>query len=91
MRINSVKRPVFSLDYSISGWVICLSVFVTGFAYHAYFTGLTIAGAGNGSLVFFFKPVLASVPAILFLGERVNAFAFAVVILIRGCRLRDRY
>ncbi|HOM03761.1 MAG TPA: DMT family transporter [Acetivibrio sp.] len=64
--------PVFKFDYSALLQVVYLSVFVTGIAYLTYFMGLTRTGAGSGSVVFFLKPVLASVFAIIFLGEKIN-------------------
>jgi len=64
--------PVFKFDYTASLQVIYLSVFVTGIAYLTYFMGLTRTGAGSGSMVFFLKPVLASVFAIVFLNEKIT-------------------
>lgn len=64
--------PVFRFDYSATIQVVYLSVFVTGIAYLTYFMGLTHTGAGSGSLVFFLKPVLASIFAIIFLGEHIS-------------------
>lgn len=75
-------RPVFAFDYSAAGWVAYLGVFVSGLAYLTYFKGLTIAGAGKGSLVFFLKPVLATALAVAFLGESVNPFVIAGAALI---------
>ena len=76
------KRPIARFDPSIVGWVAYLSVFVTGLAYLAYFKGLSIAGAGKGSLVFFLKPVLATALAFAFLGERVGPIVYAGIALI---------
>ena len=76
------KRPIARFDPSIAGWVAYLSVFVTGLAYLAYFKGLSIAGAGKGSLVFFLKPVLATALAFAFLGERVGPAVYAGIALI---------
>jgi drug/metabolite transporter (DMT)-like permease len=76
------KRPIARFDPSIVGWVAYLSVFVTGLAYLAYFKGLSIAGAGRGSLVFFLKPVLATALAFAFLGERVGPVVYAGIALI---------
>jgi drug/metabolite transporter (DMT)-like permease len=75
-------KPVFLFDWSAAGWVAYLSVFVTGFAYLAYFKGLSLAGAGKGSLVFFLKPALAIILAIVVLGERVGPSVFAGIGLI---------
>ncbi len=52
--------------------IIYISVFVTGLAYITYFKGLEIMGASTGSLVFFAKPVLASIIAVIFLNEQIG-------------------
>lgn len=64
--------PIFEFDYSATLSVVYLSVFVTGIAYLTYFMGLTRTGAGSGSMVFFLKPVLASIFAIIFLDEKIT-------------------
>ena len=76
------KIPVFSFDYSGIPQVAFLAVFVTGFAYLTYFKGLSITGAGTGSMVFFAKPALASILAVLFLHEHMTASLVAGIILI---------
>jgi len=80
--LAATGRPIVSFDYSITGWVLYLSVFVTGLAYLAYFKGLTVAGAGKGSLVFFLKPVLATAFAVILLRENVGAAVVAGMALI---------
>jgi len=74
--------PVITFDYSGIGQVLYLAVFVTGIAYLTYFKGLSILGAGKGSMVFFIKPVLASVLAIIFLKEGMSVFLVAGTALI---------
>ncbi len=76
------KMPVLRFDYSGIWQVLYLSVFVTGIAYLTYFKGLSIAGAGKGSLVFFMKPVLASAIAVIFLREHVTLNLIAGTLLI---------
>lgn len=66
------KIPVTALDPSGLPQLAYLAVMVTGAAYLTYFMGLSIMGAGKGSLVFFIKPVLATLLAILFLKERAS-------------------
>jgi len=61
--------PAFKFD--CSAWPQCISLGLC----HRYclsylFMGLVRTGAGSGSVVFFLKPVLASVFAIVFLGEK---------------------
>lgn len=78
-----IKGPnVFQFDYSGTLQIIYLSVFVTGIAYLTYFKGLSIIGAGKGSMVFFIKPVLASIIAIVFLKEQPSVFLAAGTLLI---------
>lgn len=76
------KVPILEFDYSGIWQILYLSIFVTGIAYLAYFKGLSIAGAGKGSLVFFMKPVLASVIAVIFLKEHVTINLVAGTLLI---------
>ena len=77
-----LKTPIIHFDYSGIIQVGYLSVFVSGFAYLTYFKGLAILGASRGSLVFFIKPVLASVIAILFLKEQASINLLIGTILI---------
>lgn len=79
------KRPVFTFNISITPWVFYLAFFVTGLAYLFYFAGLSIIGAGKGSLVFFLKPVFAAVLAFIFLHERMNLLSvLGTVIILSG-------
>lgn len=79
------KRPVFTFDISITPWVFYLAFFVTGLAYLTYFAGLSIIGAGKGSLVFFLKPVFATALAVIFLDERMNFLsALGTFIILAG-------
>lgn len=77
------RKPIVQFDYSGMLQVAYLSVMVTGIAYWTYFKGLPIMGASSGSLVFFVKPVLASVIAILFLKESasINLFLGTFIII----------
>lgn len=79
-----MELPVFSFDPSALPKVLYLSIFVTGLAYLTYFIGLERTGASKGSLVFFLKPVLASVIAVIFLGESLtpNVIFGAVFVLL---------
>ncbi len=76
------RIPVIKFDYTGIWQVVYLSVFVTGLAYLTYFKGLSIAGSGKGSLVFFAKPVLASAIAIIFLKEHLSVNLLAGTVLI---------
>lgn len=70
--LTIMRRPTVLYKSSVIGWVLYLSIFVTGLAYLTYFKGLSYIGAGKGSLVFFLKPVLAAILAVLFLKEKIN-------------------
>ncbi|MCX7921290.1 MAG: DMT family transporter [Clostridia bacterium] len=76
------KIPLVEFDYSGIWQVAYLAVLVTGLAYLTYFKGLSMIGASKGSLVFFIKPVLASLIAILFLKEQPSINLFVGTILI---------
>jgi len=77
--------PAFEFDCSAWPQVVYLSVFVTGIAYLIYFMGLVRTGAGSGSVVFFLKPVLASVFAIVFLGEKITLnLIFGTFLILLG-------
>ena len=51
-----------------------LSFLTTGVGYLTYFIGLSIVGASKGSMVFFLKPVLASIFAVIILKENVGFY-----------------
>ncbi|NLD49838.1 MAG: DMT family transporter, partial [Clostridiaceae bacterium] len=76
------RMPVISFDTTAAIQVIYLSFFVTGLAYLTYFKGLTLVGASSGSLVFFLKPVLAGVFAIIFLREHFTSNLFIGTLFI---------
>jgi drug/metabolite transporter (DMT)-like permease len=77
--------PVLNFSFSALPQVAYLSVFVTGIAYFTYFKGLEAIGASSGSLTFFIKPVLASVIAVIFLGEQTNLnLVLGTLLIISG-------
>jgi drug/metabolite transporter (DMT)-like permease len=67
-------QPVFNFSQSVLVPLIYLSIFVTGIAYLTYFAALREMPANVGSSVFFVKPIVASLLAVIFLGERVTPF-----------------
>ncbi len=77
-----MKTPILDFDPSVLPELAYLTVLVTGFAYYTYFRGLEILGASKGSLVFFFKPVLAGVCAAIVLGEVLSPAFIAGSILV---------
>jgi len=79
------KVPVIDFDYTATFEVLYLSIFVTGIAYLTYFMGLTLIGASKGSLVFFLKPVLATVFSMIILGESITSnFVLGTILIIFG-------
>ena len=64
--------------------VLYICVFVTAGGYACYFMGMEATSAMQGSLVFFFKPVLAPILAMVVLGEQVpwNMWAGIALMLV---------
>lgn len=54
----------------------------TSLAYFLYYYGLMKTSAQRGAMIFFLKPVLASLLAVWILGETINAYMIAGIILI---------
>ena len=79
------KIPVFHIDSSITWHVMYLSFLTTGVGYLTYFIGLSIVGASKGSMVFFLKPVLASIFAVIILKENTGIyFVLGAVLVVLG-------
>jgi len=64
--------PLFNFDTTVWPQMVYLTVFVTGLAYYTYFLGLSMVDTSLGSMVFFIKPLLASLLAAVTLGEKVT-------------------
>ncbi|AYO29383.1 EamA/RhaT family transporter [Biomaibacter acetigenes] len=64
--------PALYIPYKALLPMAYLTFFVTGLAYYTYFVGLSYTNAGAGSTVFFIKPVMASLLAWMFLGEKIS-------------------
>ena len=52
--------------------VLYICIFVTGGGYACYFMGMERTSPMQGSLVFFFKPILAPLLAMFILGESIS-------------------
>lgn len=78
-RINPFIIPEGSLPS-----LLYMGVVLSGLAYITYIEALKILGAGKGSVVFFLKPAIASVLAVVFLGEtlKMNAILGSFIIII---------
>jgi len=80
-----IKSPVAIKSVSAFPQLVYLGIMVTGVAYIAYFKGLTITGAGRGSLLYFLKPVIASLLAIIFLAEQPTiGFVAGTALILAG-------
>ncbi len=73
--------PVFHIPQGTFLRVLYLGVFLSGIAYITYMEALKLLTAGKGAMVFFLKPVIASVLAIVFLGETMS-FKTAIGMLL---------
>lgn len=62
--------------------ILYLSIMGTAMAYALYYFGLLNTSAQKGGIAFFLKPVIASVLAVIILGEGINAFMLAGTALI---------
>lgn len=61
--------PIFDIPSEALLKIIYLGIFLSGVAYITYMEALKILSASNGAMVFFLKPVIASVLAAIFLDE----------------------
>lgn len=59
---------------NFSGWsiIVYLGLIVTGVAYVTYFKAMEVVGATQASRIFFLKPVVATLFAVLSLGETIS-------------------
>ncbi|MDA3900698.1 MAG: DMT family transporter [Spirochaetes bacterium] len=79
------KMPILVYKTAPLPQLLYLGIMVTGVAYIAYFKGLTIVGAGKGSLLYFLKPVLASIFAMIVLSEKATiGFIVGTLLILSG-------
>lgn len=78
--------PVFSgLTLQNLPALIYIGVFVTGFGYAFYFLAMEATNAATASLVFFIKPALAPVLALIILGEAIKLnMIIGIILMITG-------
>jgi drug/metabolite transporter (DMT)-like permease len=62
--------------------LLYMSIVVTGIAYVLYFKGLSRLEAGAGSMLYFAKPAIASILAILLLNEHPGVNLFIGIVII---------
>lgn len=77
--------PLFPDVSPVIPQLLYMSVIVTGLAYVTYFEGLSRLEAGAGSTLYFAKPAIAALLAVLILGERVGAnLVVGIVVIAAG-------
>jgi len=64
------------------GFVLYLGLILTGLSYLLYFEGMKILGAGKAAIYFFLKPVLASLLAVIVLGESLSLLQVVGIVFI---------
>ncbi|HYF84176.1 MAG TPA: DMT family transporter [Clostridia bacterium] len=64
--------PLFYIPQGAFLKILYAGVFLSGVAYITYMEALRILTASKGAMVFFLKPVIASMLAVAFLGENLN-------------------
>jgi len=74
--------PVFSFDFRFWLHIVYLGFFVTGVGYYAYFVGLSQVDTSLGSMIFFVKPILASVLAAVVLHEEITVKLLVGIFLV---------
>lgn len=77
-----MDRPVISGVMDNIWLVLYLSVFVTGLGYLFYFLAIQKSDATTGSIVFFVKPAIAPVMAVIILGDVITWNGYLGIALI---------
>lgn len=62
--------------------ILYVTLFGTSLAYFLYYYGLMKTSAQRGAMIFFLKPVLASLLAVWILGETINPYMMGGIVLI---------
>lgn len=74
--------PLFYIPQGTVLKVLYAGVFLSGVAYITYMEALKIVTASKGAMVFFLKPVIASLLAVIFLGESLSFKTIAGMLLV---------
>lgn len=75
-------KPVFAGVVDNALIIMYLSVFITGFGYLFYFLAIRNSSATTGSIVFFLKPVIAPIIAVIILHEVITWNMYVGIALI---------
>jgi drug/metabolite transporter (DMT)-like permease len=74
--------PLFYIPQGTILKILYLGVFLSGIAYITYIEALKILTASKGAMVFFLKPVISSMLAIVFLGESLSFKTAAGMLIV---------
>jgi drug/metabolite transporter (DMT)-like permease len=74
--------PLFYIPQGTVLKVLYAGIFLSGIAYITYMEALKILTASKGAMVFFLKPVIASLLAVIFLGESLSFKTIAGMLLV---------
>ncbi|HWQ30953.1 MAG TPA: EamA family transporter, partial [Negativicutes bacterium] len=74
--------PLFEIPQGSLFRILYLGVFLSGIAYITYMEALKLLTASKGAMVFFLKPVVASILAMIFLGEVISGKTVAGMLLV---------
>lgn len=74
--------PLFYIPQGAFIKIVYLGVFISGIAYITYMEALKVLTASKGAMVFFLKPVIASMLAMVFLGESLSLKTAAGMLLV---------
>lgn len=74
--------PLFYIPQGAFLKILYAGVFLSGVAYVTYMEALKILSASKGAMVFFLKPVIASILAVVFLGESLSLKTAAGMLLV---------
>lgn len=86
-------RPVVAGVFDNIWMVLYLSVFVTGLGYLFYFLAIKDSDATTGSIVFFVKPAIAPIMAVIILGDVItwNGYlGIALILLASYISIREK-
>lgn len=76
------NKPIFHFPIEYLWQVLFLGVFVSGIAYITFMKAIEILNPGKGSYVFFLKPIIASILAVLFLNEYIHPLQILGILFI---------
>ena len=82
--VIATGKPVFYGVIDNIAVVLYVSVFVSGIGYYTYFEAIRNSDVATGSIVFFIKPVIAPIFAVLVLKEKIlwNTYVGIAFILV---------